>query len=83
MGKVTIAEIAGRVGGGGCEFVSSFDMRFGVDGKTIVNQMEVPLGILPGGGGTVRWTNLTNRSRIFGKSNTNRNRNNCSYNSTD
>ena len=49
MGKVTIAEIAGRVGGGGCEFVSSFDMRFGVDGKTIVNQMEVPLGILPGG----------------------------------
>ena len=65
MGKVTIAEIAGRVGGGGCEFASSFDMRFGVDGKTIVNQMEVPLGILPGGGGTVRWTNLTNRSRAM------------------
>ena len=48
MGKVTIAEIAGRVG---AEVVNSsrLDMRFGVDGKTIVNQMEVPLGILPGG----------------------------------
>ena len=65
MDKVTIAEVAGRVGGGGCEFSSSFDMRFGVNGKTIMNQMEVPIGILPGGSGTVRWTNLTNRSRAM------------------
>eukprot|EP00943_MAST-04B_sp_MAST-4B-sp1_P009345 g9345.t1 len=65
MDKVTIAEVAGRVGGGGCELASSFDMRFGVDGQSIMNQMEVPIGILPGGSGTVRWTNLTNRSRAM------------------
>ena len=46
--KVTIAQIEGRVGGGGSEFVSSMDMRFGVSGNTVINQMEVPIGILPG-----------------------------------
>ena len=45
MDKVTIA-IEGRVGGGS-ELVASMDMRFGVIGQTVVNQMEVPLGILP------------------------------------
>ena len=49
MDKVTIAQIEGRVGGGGSEFVSSMDMRFGVIDRTIINQMEVPIGILPGG----------------------------------
>src|SRR5512142_502252 len=39
MDKVTIAQIEGRVGGGGSELSMSFDMRFGVVGKTIVNQM--------------------------------------------
>ena len=46
--KVSIAEIAGRAGGGGNEFCSGCDMRFGLAGKTKFNQMEVPLGILPG-----------------------------------
>ncbi len=32
MKKVTIAQIEGRVGGGGCELVQAFDMRFGVAG---------------------------------------------------
>ena len=41
MDKVTIAQIEGRVGGGGSEFVSSMDMRFGVVDKTVINQMEV------------------------------------------
>ena len=44
MDKVTIAQIEGRVGGGGSEFSMGFDMRFGVLGKTRINQMEVPLG---------------------------------------
>ena len=51
MDKVTIAQIEGRVGGGGSELAASMDMRFGIRGKTIVNQMEVPIGILPGGTG--------------------------------
>ena len=65
MDKVTIAQIEGRVGGGGSELVSSMDMRFGVTGKTIVNQMEVPLGILPGGTGTQRLPRLVGRGRAM------------------
>ena len=65
MDKVTIAQIEGRVGGGGSELVSSMDMRFGVTGKTIINQMEVPLGILPGGTGTQRLPRLVGRGRAM------------------
>jgi enoyl-CoA hydratase/carnithine racemase len=63
MDKVTIAQIEGRVGGGGSEFSMGFDMRFGVQGKTKVNQMEVPLGILPGGTGTQKLPRLIGRNR--------------------
>jgi len=65
MPKVCIAQIEGRVGGGGCELIQSFDMRFGVTGKTVINQMEVPLGILPGGGGTQRLPRLVGRGRAM------------------
>jgi len=65
MPKATIAKIAGRVGGGGSEFVSSFDMRYGVTGKTQVCQMEVGLGILPGGTGTQRLPRLVGRSQAL------------------
>jgi enoyl-CoA hydratase/carnithine racemase len=65
MDKVTIAQIEGRVGGGGSELAMSFDMRFGVLGKTVVNQMEVPLGILPGGTGTQRLPRLIGRHRAI------------------
>ena len=65
MPKVTIAQIEGRVGGGGCELIQAFDMRFGVLGKTTINQMEVPIGILPGGGGTQRLPRLVGRGRAL------------------
>jgi enoyl-CoA hydratase/carnithine racemase len=65
MPKATIAEIDGRVGGGGSELASSCDMRFGTIGRTVVNQMEVPLGILPGGTGTQRLPRLVGRSRAM------------------
>jgi enoyl-CoA hydratase/carnithine racemase len=65
MDKVTIAQIEGRVGGGGAELSMSFDMRFGVLGKTIINQMEVPIGILPGGTGTQRLPRLVGRARAL------------------
>ncbi len=65
MPKATIAQIEGRVGGGGSELASSCDMRFGVLGKTVVNQMEVPLGILPGGTGTQRLPRLLGRGRAL------------------
>ncbi len=65
MPKATIVKIAGRAGGGGNEFASSCDMRFGVRGKTIINQMEVALGILPGGSGTQRLPRLVGRGRAM------------------
>ena len=65
MDKVTIAQIEGRVGGGGSELAASFDMRFGVRGRTKINQMEVPLGILPGGTGTQRLPRLVGRGRAL------------------
>lgn len=65
MPKATICAIAGRVGGGGSELASSCDMRFGVIGRTIVNQMEVPLGILPAGGGTQALPRLIGRGRAL------------------
>ena len=65
MPKATIAKIAGRVGGGGSEFGAACDMRFGLIGKTVINQMEVPLGILPGGSGTQHLPRLMGRGRAM------------------
>lgn len=65
MDKVTIAQIEGRVGGGGSELAANCDMRFGVRGRTIANQMEVPLGILPGGTGTQMLPRLVGRARAM------------------
>ncbi len=65
MPKVTIVEIAGRIGGGGNELAMSCDMRFGAVGRTVINQMEVPLGILPGGTGTQRLPELVGRGRAL------------------
>ena len=65
MDKVTIVELRGRVGGGGAELSSACDMRFG-DLETFQwNQMEVPLGILPGGGGTQRIPRLIGIGRAM------------------
>ncbi|MEM8925452.1 MAG: enoyl-CoA hydratase/isomerase family protein [Actinomycetota bacterium] len=60
----TICEIGGRVGGGGGELAVSCDMRFGVPATTLC-QMEVPLGILPGGSGTQRLPRMLGRGRAM------------------
>ena len=65
MPKISIAKIEGRVRGGGSEFVLSLDMRFGAIGKAILSQLEIPLGIIPGGGGTQRLPHLVGRSRAM------------------
>lgn len=65
MDKVVIAQIEGRVGGGGSELAASCDLRYGVRGKTVINQMEVPIGILPGGTGTQRLPRLVGRGRAL------------------
>ena len=65
MNKVVIGQIEGRIGGGGSELAANFDIRFGVRGKTRVNQMEVPLGIMPGGTGTQRLPRLIGHGRAM------------------
>jgi enoyl-CoA hydratase/carnithine racemase len=65
MPKATLAEIGGRVGGGGSELCLSMDMRFGALGRTLINQPEVALGILPGGTGTQRLPRLLGRGRAL------------------
>jgi len=62
---VTIAEIDGRVGGGGAELSASLDMRFGSTEAFTLCQMEVPLGILPGGSGTQRIPRLVGTGRAM------------------
>ena len=65
MPKATICEIDGRVGGGGAELAASCDMRFGSTEGFTLNQMEVPLGILPGGTGTQRLPRLVGSGRAL------------------
>lgn len=65
MPKATICEIDGRVGGGGAELAASCDMRFGSLEAFTLNQMEVPLGILPGGTGTQRLPRLIGVGRAL------------------
>ena len=65
MPCATIAKVAGIVRGGGCEVVSSFDMRFADPDRARFGQPEVALGILPGGSGTQRLPHLVGRSRAL------------------
>ena len=61
---VTIGVIDGAARGGGCELLSALDFRIGSE-RTVIGQPEVPLGILPGAGGSVRWPRLVGRSRAL------------------
>lgn len=65
MPCATIASVAGIVRGGGCELVSSFDMRFAALDRAVFGQPEVALGILPGGSGTQRLPHLVGRGRAL------------------
>lgn len=65
MPCTTIAKIAGVVRGGGCEVVSSFDMRFADLARARFGQPEVALGIIPGGSGTQRLPGLVGRGRAL------------------
>ncbi|MEC7845180.1 MAG: enoyl-CoA hydratase/isomerase family protein [Actinomycetota bacterium] len=65
MPKITICVVRGRVGGGGSEIAMSCDLRFAELESARMNQMEVPIGIIPGGGGTQRLPNLIGYPRAI------------------
>lgn len=65
MPKPSIAKVEGRARGGGSEFLMALDMRFGAIGRAIIGQPELPLGIMPGAGGTQRMPRLIGTSRAL------------------
>ncbi len=61
--QITIARIEGYARGGGSEVCLACDMRFAALDRAVFAQPEVPLGILPGAGGTARLTRMVGRAR--------------------
>jgi len=62
---VTIAQITGRVGGAGSEFVLACDMRFAAKESAIFRHMEPALGTIEGAGGVQHLTRLLGRGRAL------------------
>jgi len=65
MPKATIAVIEGICRGGGSELALSMDMRFAAQGRAVLGQPEVMVGIIPGGSGTQRLPRLMGRARAL------------------
>jgi enoyl-CoA hydratase/carnithine racemase len=66
MNKITIAAINGSVNGGGAEMSACFDFRFMINDQNFtIGQLEVLLGIPPGGGGTQRWPRLIGKAKAL------------------
>ena len=61
---VSIGMIDGQARGGGAEFLTALDLRVGSE-RTVLGQPEVPMGILPGAGGTSRLPRLLGRGRAL------------------
>jgi enoyl-CoA hydratase/carnithine racemase len=61
---VSIGMIDGQARGGGAEFLTALDLRVASE-RTVLGQPEVPMGILPGAGGTSRLPRLLGRSRAL------------------
>lgn len=61
----TIASIRGRARGVGAEFALACDIRFGSLEKAILSQIEVGVGLFPGGGALERLPRLVGRGRAL------------------
>ena len=61
---LSIGLIDGAARGGGSEFLSALDIRYGTP-RTVIGQPEVPMGILPGAGGSSRLPRLIGRDHAL------------------
>jgi len=61
---VSIGVVDGAARGGGAEFLTALDLRFGSE-RAVLSQPEVAMGILPGAGGTARLPHLLGRGRAL------------------
>jgi len=62
---ITIAQIEGRTGGAGSEFVLACDMRFAARGRAIFRHIEPAFGWIEGAGGVQHLTRLMGRGRAL------------------
>ena len=58
---VSIGVVDGVARGGGAEFLTALDLRYGSE-RAVLGQPEVAMGILPGAGGTARLPHLLGRA---------------------
>lgn len=65
MPKATVARLEGRARGGGAEFALALDMSFAAIGRATLSQMEIALGMLPGGGGARYLASRVGRARAL------------------
>ncbi len=61
---VSIGVLDGAARGGGAEFFTALDLRY-ASPRAVLGQPEVPMGILPGAGGTARLPRLLGRSKAL------------------
>ena len=62
---VTIAQVEGRTGGAGSEFVVSCDMSFASEERAVFAHPELALGVFPGASVVGRFTRTMGRSRAL------------------
>lgn len=65
LSAVTISAVRGIARGAGSEFALATDIRFASREKTVLGQMEVGFGAVPGGGAAGRLPALVGRGRAF------------------
>jgi enoyl-CoA hydratase/carnithine racemase len=63
--QITIGKIAGVARGGGSELLLAMDMRFAAIETAGIAQNEAPIGLIPGGGGTIYLPRLVGRPRAL------------------